>query len=237
MNSGLFGHQKWIGRLGNIGFKQMDKPEKHLFLKNNEQFRIPRDEIRQVYEGFEVTSHSYRHEMLARLSAEEMEKSISLDIKLLSELAGYPIVGHAYPSGSSSDVVAKCLQKQGVRYAREAFGNGCFKFPANPLRYPPTCWAIQRKAPDLLDQFLKAQAETEDLLFSIWGHGYEMDFGTRQSSWEKLEKMFAKVSGHVNIIYCTNKEAFERIGQIRGEDLSNESLGKHLGTESHKYFL
>ena len=55
---------------------------------------------------------------------------------------------------------------------------------------------------------IHAEAENEDLLFMMWGHSYEFDYGTENSSLEHMERVFEKISGHNGIIYCTNSFAF-----------------------------
>lgn len=211
LNAGLMGLQQRIGRIGNIGFLEYPEGSKGLKtrFKNHDHHRIPADEITQVYDGFEIASHAYRHEALAMIKANSMEDSIRLDIEGLSKLTGYPIVGHAYPKGSSSDKVAACLKKHGIIYAREVRWTGSFSFPLIPLRYRPTCAVVDKKLFDLADQFINAEPETEDLLFYIWGHGYEMDFGSELCSWKRFEQFCEKIAGRKNIVYCTNKQAFE----------------------------
>ena len=211
LNAGLFGIQKRVGRIGNIGF--LEYPEgstgfKTRF-KHNDHHRIPVDEIAQVYEGFEIASHGYKHEALAMIKPEQMEESIRMDVEGLSTLAGYPIVGHAYPGGSSSDKVAACLKKYGIIYAREVLATGTFSFPKDPLRYRATSLVWNKKLFDLADRFIKAEPQTDDLLFYIWGHGYELDFATELASWERFERFCEKIAGQKDILYCTNKQAFE----------------------------
>ena len=211
LNAGLTGAKNRVGRIGDVGF--LNYPEgstgfKTLF-KSNAQHRIPADEIAQVYAGFEIASHGYKHEALGMIKAEQMEESIRKDIVGLSNLAGYPIVGHAYPGGSSSDKVAACLKKHGVIYAREVWWTSTFAFPDNPLRYRATCMVHDKKLFELADRFVKAEPETDDLLFYIWGHGYEMDFGSELCSWKRFEQFCEKIAGHKDIVYCTNKQAFQ----------------------------
>lgn len=63
LNGGLFGDQKRIGRIGNYGileFPETDRIKNRIF-KNHPHNRIPRDEIAQVYKGFEIASHGFHH--------------------------------------------------------------------------------------------------------------------------------------------------------------------------------
>ena len=112
LNAGLMGIQKRVVRIGNIGFLKYAEGStgfKTRF-KNHDHHRISVDKIAQVYEGFEIASHDYKHEALAMIKPGQMEESIRMDIEGLSKLTGYPIVGHAYPGASQlpqrqSDVI------------------------------------------------------------------------------------------------------------------------------------
>ncbi len=216
-NAGLTGTKNRVGRIGDVGF--LNYPEGSTgfktWFKNSDQHRIPADEIAQVYAGFEIASHGYGHEALAMIKPEQMEESIRKDIEVLSKLTGYPIVGHAYPGGSSSDTVAACLKKHGVIYAREVWWTSSFAFPQNPLRYRATCMAHDKKLFELADRFMAAEPQTDDLLFYIWGHGYELDFGSEYCSWKRFEQFCEKIAGRKDIVYCTNKQAFEGQQQKR----------------------
>ncbi|MDE7186666.1 MAG: polysaccharide deacetylase family protein [Lachnospiraceae bacterium] len=210
LNAGLFGKKDWVGRIGNIGFKEYNAPGNHGIIKTVEHFRIPKDEIRQVYEGFEVASHAYRHEALPGLKADRFDEVLGRDIDELSELVGYQVAGHAFPGGMSSKEARAYLKERGILYGRGAFSNGKFTFPEEPVNYSPTCSIKDKNVITLFDKFLASEIESEDLLFCMWGHGYEMDYGTARASEEAFEKIFDYVSGREDIMYCTNKEAFSR---------------------------
>ena len=56
--------------------------------------------------------------------------------------------------------------------------------------------------------FLGAPAENDDLFFLMFAHGYEFDFGTKESNWEKFEAICALVSGKPDVICCSVGDAF-----------------------------
>lgn len=47
-------------------------------------------------------------------------------------------------------------------------------------------WHIDKDAFEKLTAFLREEAE-DDLFFLMFAHGYEFDFGTKESSWQKFE--------------------------------------------------
>lgn len=148
LNSGLFGDKTYEGRIGNLGMTEMpaarfDPARRHL-LPYVPHFRIPADEVCQVYEGFEVASHTKTHVNLARCSDEERRAQVADDVKALSEKFGRRVVGFAYPYGTGAKQSAKALRDAGVRYARTAHTEEGFRFPQDPLRTNLSCWHISK---------------------------------------------------------------------------------------------
>lgn len=211
ISAGLYGQKNYVGYRKNMGWFETSEPHRDSHYKYVEHNRIPKDEVRQVYDGFEIASHAYEHEMLTKLSSEELERSITTDIKELSGWFGYEVVGHAYPYGITSDPVMQCLKRHGIQYARGVESSGKFHVSGDLLYYHPTCWFGERKTERLLDQFIEIRAEKEPLLFYMWGHSYEMDYGTKLCSWERIESILEKAAGKEDVVYCTNKEAFQYI--------------------------
>ena len=129
----------------------------------------------------------------------------------LEQIAGNIIVGHAYASGSTSSAAEHYLKEQGYLYARAVFPSGNFEFPENPLNFRPSSSVIMKNSMKLVKDFIAAEPTDRDLLLFFWGHAYEMDYGKGAASWDSLERLFAAISGHDDIVYCTNREAFLHI--------------------------
>ncbi|MCL2254300.1 MAG: polysaccharide deacetylase family protein [Lachnospiraceae bacterium] len=178
--------------------------------------RIPKDEIKQVYEGFEVASHGYKHEMYRYMSKKKTEQSLARDIKELSDLVGYQIVGHAFPYDMSTTAANDYLRGSNMLYTRKALGKKpLFYYPANPLNYIATCSYTAQNVMELLDLFISSTLQDEHMLFVMWGHSWEMERGfPRKCPPEQLEKIFAKIAGRSDITYCTCKEAFEQGARV-----------------------
>lgn len=208
LNAGLFGKRDYVGRIGSIGFTEYTEPGDHGLIKTTEHYRLPKEKIAETYSGFEIASHTYTHTPMPKLKSEQFADEIDRDIRELSSIAGYPVRGFAYPGGIATRASAAYLGTKGLLYARTAFANGKYNFPADPMRYAPTAAIKDKKAEKLLDAFL-AEELREDLLFCLWGHGYEADFGTANASYAAFERIFARAAGHSNVIYCTLAQAFE----------------------------
>ena len=64
LNSGLFGVRRYISRIGNLGMHetpadQFEAKSFHL-LPASHHYRIPREELKAVYAGFEIASHTVK---------------------------------------------------------------------------------------------------------------------------------------------------------------------------------
>ncbi|MCD8216655.1 MAG: polysaccharide deacetylase family protein [Clostridiales bacterium] len=213
INGGMMGEPCVIGRIGNLGIlekKDRSLLQKQRIFKYVPHDRIPEDEVKQVYEGFEIASHGFKHENFKKLSLEQAKVSICSDLKKLSEIAGQEIVGFAYPYGAVSDATVKLLKENGVRYARTVSSSKKFDISTNLLRFNPTCWMISKKLFDFAEAFIKAEPVNSDLLFYVWGHGYELDFGTKGSNWDRLKKLCGMMAEQDDIICCTNREVLCR---------------------------
>lgn len=209
LNAGLFGERKWLERSGEFGYQEVERVNPENVSFTYEDFRIPADEIAQVYEGFEVASHGYRHECMTWISEEQMRESIQRDVQILSAIKSEKVTGFAYPFGAVNDDVIRVLKQEGIGYARLVQSSENFDFPEHPLEWNPTCWLTEENVMERLEQFITTEVQDKDMLFCLWGHGYELDFGTPQCSWDQIERIFDKIAGKSDIIYCTNRQAFE----------------------------
>lgn len=212
LNSGLLGENRWVARLGEIGFasvKDKNRFPASLFMGADCNI-IPIDEVAQVYKGFEVASHGRMHKILKYMDEKKLYNDISSDVRALENLTGNAVYGHVYPFGLYNDKAIKCLGDLGIKYARTAKSTHSFSFPDNSYLFDPTCACFDKSVFELLESFIRANPQEEDIIFCLWGHSYEFDFETERNSWERIEKIVRKIAGHDDIIYCTNCEVFDR---------------------------
>lgn len=216
LNSALFGEKSNIKYIGTMGFANVDPSiVKRGLIKTATANRIPADEIRQVYEGFELATHTAHHVNMKKLSREETEAELLKDREALSQYTDLPVVGHAFPYGSKSPSQIEVMKENGFLYGRgvmNARGKGeeRFAFPENPLDFAPTCWHIDKNIQELFEAFRAITPTRGDMLFYMWGHGYEFDFDSmkKREIFKTLEWMFDQVAADDSIIPCTNAEAF-----------------------------
>ncbi len=212
LNSGLFGQECYIKYIGRYGLGCVDKDgRKRGLWKYADADRIPVDEIKQVYEGMELATHGVHHPDLCALSLEEVHAELLQDKENLQQFTDIPVVGHAFPSGRTSEDVEKALRENGFLYARGIFSEKAkrnFAFPENPLHFNPTCWHIEKDIEKLVDRFIAAEPTDGDMIFYMWGHGYELDFRALKGLRSQYERIFDKIAVHNEIVKCTNAEAF-----------------------------
>ena len=170
-------------------------------------YKIHKDDVRSVYEGHEVAVHTLTHPLLTRLSDAEVVRQVENDRLNLSELAGYEVVGMAYPCGgvNNDDRVAQIIKTQtGVRYSRTITTNDSFDPQENLFRFNPTLFHLDfDKMMALGQRFVEMKADRPQI-FYVWGHAYEMDYAP--DFWIKLEEFFKLISGREDIFYGTNRE-------------------------------
>lgn len=211
LNSGLYGDRTWEGRIGNLGMTEKPAdvfdPSKSHLLPYVPHFRIPEDEVVQVYEGFEIASHTCHHVNLARCSEEERQKEIGEDRRALSEKFRQNVTGFAYPYGAGAAKSREALKQAGVEYARLAVTRPGYRFPEDPLALPLSCWHISGKTFRRLEEFFREERE-EDMFFLMFAHGYEFDFNTKESSWDKFRRICETVAGQDDVTCCSIGEAF-----------------------------
>lgn len=160
-------------------------------------------DLRAVYAGHEIAVHTLTHPNLTKLDEETIVHQVERDRLTLSELAGYPVVGMAYPCGgvNNDDRVAEIIKRRtGVRYARTITSTASFTPSENLYRFDPTVYYIEDTLEVTVDRFLTADAG----LLYIWGHSYEMD--AEYITWERFEAVCRRLAGHSDIFYGTNRE-------------------------------
>lgn len=69
--------------------------------------------------------------------------------------------------------------------------------------------AYLEKAFQRIEKFAKMPLEEEDQFFLMFAHGYEFDFGTKESNWEKFEKICQAITQYDYIPCVSIGEAFD----------------------------
>ena len=170
-------------------------------------YKLHKEDVRAVYAGHEIAVHTLTHPNLTRLEEGEIIRQVEQDRLNLSELAGYEVVGMAYPCGgvNNDDRVAEIIKNNtGVKYSRTITSNESFDLQDNLFRFNPSIYHLQfDKMMELGRKFIELEADKPQILY-VWGHSYEMDY--ESDYWVRLEEFFKLISHKDDIFYGTNKE-------------------------------
>ena len=167
---------------------------------------LPKEEIKTVYTGHEIAVHTLTHPTLTGCDKAEIIRQVTEDQRNLSEIAGYEVVGMAYPGGGvnyNHDVAEIIRHNTTMQYARTTVCTGNFDLQDNLLEFLPTVHHTDFDDLFALGEQFLALKPTEPKLFYIWGHSYEFDY---DDSWGKFEEFCMLIANRDDIFYGTNKE-------------------------------
>ena len=190
INSGLLGQDGYLDREGERVTHIKIKPE----------------EVRSVYAGHEIAAHTLTHPILRDCTDDEVLRQVEEDRLKLSELAGYEVIGMAYPCGTgcigASDKIIR--EKTGIKYARTTTSTYNFDLQDDLILFNPTVYHHREWDAmfSLGRKFLELKPEKPQM-FYIWGHSFEFDI---HDTWDRMEEFCKMISGKKDIFYGTNKE-------------------------------
>ena len=170
-------------------------------------YKVHPSDVREIYAGHEIAVHTLTHPRLTELDEQEIVRQVEEDRLRLSELAGYEVIGMAYPCGgvNNNDHVAQLIRENtGVRYSRTITCNQSFDLQENLHRFNPTEYHLHfDEMMRLGEQFVNLKTDKPQI-FYVWGHSYEMDYDS--AYWMKLENFFRLIARREDIFYGTNSE-------------------------------
>lgn len=170
--------------------------------------KVDPGEVREIYAGHEIAAHTLTHPNLAEVNDDrEIVEQVERDRENLSRMAGYEVVGMAYPGGGVNYTphVARLVEQcTGIRYARTTVASYDFHRQENLYEFRPTVYHVME--PERLFELGKRFLELEPperRIFYVWGHSYEFDV---RNAWGQFESFLEMMSGRDDILYGTNRE-------------------------------
>ncbi len=135
-------------------------------------------EIREIYDGFQVASHCWCHEVAGQCEDETFIAAAVNARKYLEDVFERPCPGFAYPCGAYTPATVKLLRDAGFAYARTV-NNVADVTACDPLVLHPHCHFMNNSFYRLYEDAKKTG------VFYFWGHSYEtLDF---DQLWLQLE--------------------------------------------------
>lgn len=138
---------------------------------------------KELYQGFQVASHCWRHEVVGRVSLDEFVEAAMKARNYLEELFQRPCTGFAWPNGVFSDEAAAALAAEGFEYGRttqytdDVAASAC----NNALQLKSNCHFLN--CGTFYNCYRQAKENGRDFYF--WGHSFEMM--DCEQLWQQLE--------------------------------------------------
>lgn len=164
--------------------------------------RVPLEEYKTLYEGHEVSCHTYTHPTISRCPMEHVVHQVLDDRIALEKIMGYPIRGLSYPNGSYSKEIMEVLPKLGIKYSRVVGSSDNFAMPTDFYEWQATCHHnhnLLQHGEDFVSLFKKQYL----YMMYVWGHSYEF---TDKNNWELMEDFCKLVGNREDIWYASNIE-------------------------------
>ena len=168
--------------------------------------KVNKCDVKSIYQGHEIAVHTLTHPDLTAIEDSEIIRQVEQDRLNLSDIAGYEVVGMAYPGGgvNNNEHVANIVKDNtGVKYSRTIVSVHNFDLQDNLYRFNPAVWHCDMdKMFELADEFISLKTDVPQI-FYIWGHTFELD---AYNLWDRFEEFCQFVSNKTDIFYGTNKE-------------------------------
>ena len=169
-----------------LNYGYMERPE-----------RIDKSEIKEIYKGHEIASHTYSHPTISRCPIELVAAQVLEDRKGLEEITGVPVRGLSYPNGSYNEQIKQLLPGLGIKYSRIVGNTDDFSIPSDYYEWKATCHHNH----NLLEnakRFVELTKKQYMYLMYVWGHSFEF---SRDDNWELIEEFAKLVSAYKDDIW------------------------------------
>ncbi len=167
--------------------------------------RIDVSEVKTLYEGHEVATHTMTHPTIERCPLSEVAWEILEDRKGLEALTGKMVRGNAYPNGSYSEEIKTLFRQLGIAYARTVGSDASYALPKDPLEWRPTCHHTDPELMKKAEFFVNFKKKQYLKLMYVWGHSYEF----APDKWHIIEEFCEYTGKKDDIWYATNIEIID----------------------------
>lgn len=108
-----------------------------------------------------------------------------------------------------------------VHFARATTPTYAFDMPEYFMNWQPTCSITDEHVLEMAQSFINADCN-ENMIFYVWGHGYELDAYNKYETLEKLIKMMAEDEN----IVCVSNSQFYQIFKNEIPSLPEQNIEK-----------
>ena len=149
-------------------------------------WRLGRDELADIYAGFEIANHSLTHPYLSDLSPMDLIREVRDSRLILQDWFQQPVRGFCYPFGGFNATVKEAVRNAGHSYARTVAEIDPVFPPTDPLEFGANCRFAD---PEFWIRYERAKAING--VFFFWGHSYEL---INEVMWAVLEDNIFRIS-------------------------------------------
>lgn len=196
--------------------------------------RLKPEQIRELYQGHEIATHTMTHPTLARCPLVQTAREILEDREGLEQITGGLVRGHAYPNGSYNEEIKDLFRKLGIAYARVVEGTEDFELPEDPMEWHPTCHHDHPRLLEMAQWFADFPKKQYLKLMYVWGHSYEFDL---HDNWERIEEFCRIVGGREDIWYATNIEIIDYLQVLRQLQFSADGTAVYNPSARSAYLV
>lgn len=194
------------------------------------------DDVRARYASpaAEIACHSVCHPDLSDIPLPDAIRELTEDRKNLEAFFGRTVNGLAYPNGAPNEAVKEAARALGFHFARSVRTTGDFSLPDDPVDWRCTCHGTDPKLFDYAEDFLAREPDVnhKPLLFSVWGHAYEIKTPEDHA---RMEKFLSAVGGRDDVWYAANGELFDYLRDFGRLEFSADSHIIHNPTATDLY--
>ena len=177
--------------------------------KNINHTKIKKEDVKYIYNGHDIAAHTLTHPRLTSIKDDcEIIRQVEEDRIALSELAGYEVLGMAYPCGgiNCDERVADIIKSNtSIKYARTVGVTKSFEPFDDLYQYKATLYHHGNwdQLFEMGQEFLELKTDSPKI-FYIWGHSFEFDIYPQR--WDMFEEFCRMISNKEDIFYGANKE-------------------------------
>lgn len=190
------------------------------WLEIEDNYYVTAEEITDLYAEHEISSHTINHPHLETLSEEDIRHEVLGDKLELERITGGVVTSHAYPFGTTSDLVIEVVSDIiGITNARTIDETGNFLIPENLYRWHPTCHISNAM---IYGANFLALENDEMALFQVWGHSWEMEYQTVYG-WDFIDDFCNMIGNRSDIWYASAGEVADYINGILRLELIDDN--------------
>ncbi len=164
-------------------------------------WRLGNNEMIELYNGFEIASHSLTHPKLTEISPQLLKIEVEQSRSILQDMFNQSVNGFCYPFNEFNEEVKDALRNGGYTHSRGPINLHNYTIPDDPFEFNPHCHFLDN---DFLKKFEQAKQNNSPFFF-FWGHSFEI---LNDDMWYEFEQKISRLSSDVKIEWGNISEWF-----------------------------